>query len=121
MFLPKNYVETIWSRSKSRAKKAGIEFTLTRNDVSEMSIPVTCPVLGIPLCMERGERSDNSLSIDRIDSSQGYTPDNVVFVSWKVNRLKNDATIEEMRKMVTFYENLLEDRSVFENEGHSEV
>ena len=108
--LPKDYVETIWSRTKSRAKKAGIEFTLSRLDISEMSIPITCPVLGIPLRMERGERSDNSLSIDRIDSKLGYTPDNVIFVSWKVNRLKNDATIEEMRKMVTFYENLCEER-----------
>lgn len=106
--LPKDYVETIWSRTKSRAKKAGIEFTLSRLDISEMSIPLTCPVLGIPLRMERGERSNNSLSIDRIDSKRGYTPDNVVFVSWRVNKLKNDSTLEEMRKMVTFYENLLE-------------
>ena len=114
--IPKNYVETIWSRSKSRAKQAGIEFTLTRLDISDMSIPITCPVLGIPLRMERGERSDNSLSIDRIDSNLGYTPDNVVFVSWKVNRLKNDATLEEMRKMVTFYEKLVEDRDYVKND-----
>jgi hypothetical protein len=116
MFLPKNYVEIIWSRSKSRAKKAGLEFTLTRNDIAEMTIPVTCPVLGIPLRMERIERTDNSLSIDRVDSKRGYTLDNVVFVSWKVNRMKNDSTLDEMRKMVTFYENLLEEQEFVNND-----
>jgi hypothetical protein len=103
MFLTSQYVETIWSRSKARAKKAGIEFTLTRSGIADMTVPITCPVLGIPIRMERGKRTDNSLSIDRIDSSQGYTPDNVVFVSWRVNRLKNDATLQEMRQMVEFY------------------
>ena len=116
MFLPKHYVETIWSRSKSRAKKSGIEFSLSRLDISDMSVPVTCPVLGIPLRMERGTRTDNSLSIDRIDSSLGYTPDNVVFVSWRVNRLKNDSSLDEMRKMVIFYENLVEERDFVKND-----
>lgn len=116
MFLPKDYVEKIWSRSKSRAKIAGIEFTLSRNDIGEMSVPITCPALGIPIRVERGKRTDNSLSIDRIDSGRGYTPDNVVFVSWKVNRLKNDSTVAEMRKMVMFYENLLEERGFVNND-----
>ena len=107
MLPPSHYVETIWSRVKARAKKAGIEFTLTRSDIADMTVPMTCPVLGIPIRMEKGRQTDNSLSIDRIDSSRGYTPDNVVFVSWKVNRLKSDA----MRKMVTFYESIAADES----------
>ena len=111
MFLTSQYVETIWSRSKARAKKAGIEFTLTRNDIADMTVPITCPVLGIPLRMERGRRTDNSLSIDRIDSSRGYTPDNVVFVSWRVNWLKGNASLDEMQKMVKFYESIAEDQT----------
>lgn len=66
--------------------------------------------------MERIERTDNSLSIDRVDSKRGYTLDNVVFVSWKVNRMKNDSTLDEMRKMVTFYENLLEEQEFVNND-----
>ena len=103
MLPPNNYVDKIWSRSKARAKAAGIDFTITRVDLSEMTVPITCPVLGIPIRMEKGRATDNSLSIDRIDSSKGYTPDNVVFVSWRVNRLKSDATLNEMRQMVEFY------------------
>lgn len=111
MFLTSQYVETIWSRSKARAKKAGIEFALTRSDIANMTVPITCPVLGIPLRMERGRRTDNSLSIDRIDSSQGYTPDNVVFVSWRVNWLKGNASLDEMQKMVRFYESIAIDEA----------
>ena len=108
MLPPSEYVETIWRRTKNRASQSGIEFTLTKSDIADMTVPITCPVLGIPIRMERGRQTDNSLSIDRIDSSRGYTPENVVFVSWKCNRLKSNATLDEMRKMVTFYEALVE-------------
>lgn len=108
--ISKDYVETIWSRTKARAKRDGIPFELTRGDISEMTVPITCPALGIPLRQELGKRTDNSLSIDRIDSSLGYTCDNVIFVSWKINRLKNNATLDEMRKIVTFYEMLEQER-----------
>ena len=111
MFLTSQYVETIWSRSKARAKKAGIEFALTRSDIANMTVPITCPVLGMPLRMERGRRTDNSLSIDRIDSKRGYTPDNVVFVSWRVNWLKGNASLDEMQKMVKFYESIAVDKA----------
>jgi len=104
--LSKDYVEIIWSRTKARAKRAGIPFELTRLDISGMTVPLTCPVTGTILRQERGKRSDSSLSIDRIDSTKGYTRDNVVFVSWKINRLKNNATLDEMRKIVEFYESL---------------
>ncbi len=111
MHLNKDYVERMWSRIKARAKRNGIPFDLTHSDISDLTMPITCPVLGIPLRQERGRQTDNSVSIDRIDSTQGYTPDNVVIVSWKVNRLKSNASLDEMRKMVTFYESIAEDKT----------
>lgn len=111
MHVSKDYVERMWSRVKSRAKRDDIVFDLTPEDISNLTIPITCPVLGIPLRQERGRQTDNSISIDRIDSTQGYTLDNVVIVSWKVNRLKSNASLDEMRKMVTFYESIAEDKS----------
>ncbi len=75
-------------------------------DLYDLTIPITCPVLDIPLREEKGRQSDNSISIDRIDSSKGYTPDNIVVVSWKANRLKSNATLDEMKKLVEFYEQL---------------
>ena len=45
------------------------------------------------------ERED-SPSLDRLDSSLGYTPENVWWISYRANRLKNDSTLEELEKLV---------------------
>ena len=111
MHLNKDYVGRMWSRIKARAKRDNIAFDLTHGDISDLTIPITCPVLGIPLRQERGRQTDNSISIDRIDSTKGYTPDNVVIVSWKVNRLKSNASLDEMRKITAFYESIAVDKT----------
>ena len=74
-----------------------------------MTIPITCPVLGIPIRHERGRPTDNSISVDRIDSDKGYTKDNIIVVSQKANRLKSNATLAEMKQLVEFYEQLERD------------
>ena len=91
--------------SKNRAKMKGIEHTLK---VEDINIPTHCPVLGIPISHQKtgGMPHTNSATIDRIDNSKGYTPDNIIIVSRRANVLKNDATIEELRKIVMFYDNL---------------
>lgn len=91
---------------KASAKKRGIEFNLSTTDIDEIGIPLTCPVLGIPLKFHRGKPQDNSISFDRIDSSKGYTKDNLVIVSYRANKLKSNATLEEMRSMITFYDSI---------------
>lgn len=90
---------------RSRAKNAGLECTITRDDIV---IPDVCPVLGIPLVFGRGRgpglaEKDQRPSIDRIDNARGYTPDNVVVVSYRANRLKSDATIQELAALAAFY------------------
>ncbi len=87
--------------AKKRAKEKGIEFTL---ELSDIVIPTHCPVLGIPLEFQRGKPSDNSPSIDRIDNSKGYTPDNVVVISMRANQLKRDATLPELKALVEYME-----------------
>lgn len=99
-------MKAIYNRLKNRAKQRGIEFNLTLTDLNNLSIPISCPVLGIPLRTERGRQTDNSISIDRIDSNKGYTVDNIIVVSWKANRLKSNASLREMRRLLEFYEGL---------------
>lgn len=91
--------------SKNRAKKKGMEHSLKESDIY---IPTHCPVLGIPISHQKtgGMPHANSATIDRIDNNKGYTPDNIIVVSRRANILKNDATLEELRKIVTFYDNL---------------
>ena len=99
-------IHQMWSSVKASAKKRGIEFTITPTDLDDIGIPLTCPILGLPLKFNRGEPKDNSPSVDRIDSSKGYTKDNIVIVSYRANRLKSNATLEEMEAMVSFYKQL---------------
>ena len=92
------------NQAKRRAKEKGVEFNLTREDIK---IPSHCPVLNIPLQRSvdnQGKKSDNSPSIDRIDNTKGYTKDNIRIISWKANRLKNDATLEELKLIVEYME-----------------
>jgi hypothetical protein len=95
-----------YHRIKNSAKRRGIEFDLKFEDLALLSIPVTCPALGIPLKKARGRRTDNSPSVDRIDSTKGYLPDNIVVVSWRANKIKSNATLDELRRIVSFYETI---------------
>lgn len=93
----------LWSQLKASAAKRNIPFDLKPTDIDQIGIPVTCPVLGIPLFFHRNKVQDDSISFDRIDSSKGYTVDNLVVVSYRANKIKTDATLEELQKIVNFY------------------
>lgn len=80
---------------KCRARKRGIVFDLEHNDIY---IPSLCPALGIPLYFSKVGRSDHTPSIDRIDNCKGYTKENIQIISDKANRMKNNASKEELHK-----------------------
>lgn len=86
--------------AKQRAAQKGMVFNLS---VEDLSIPDFCPVLGIPIVVG-GRRGDNSPSLDRKENDRGYTKGNVVVVSMRANRLKSDATTEELAKLALFYQ-----------------
>lgn len=91
--------------AKDRAKKRGLEFTLTPAD---LFIPTHCPILGFELRINYKGLTGNdfSPSLDRIDNSKGYTPDNVVVVSFRANRIKKTSSADELIKIGYFYRNL---------------
>ena len=91
---------------KKRAKLKGFEFSLTLDDIPQ--IPDTCPVLGIPIIPNDGisAPTDNSPSIDRIDSKKGYVKGNIRIISNRANRIKSDATVDELRKVLEDYERI---------------
>ncbi len=86
--------------ARARAKKLGLECTITRDDVF---VPDLCPALGIPLFVGDTGLTDNSPTIDRIDNSRGYTPDNIVVVSWRANRIKSNVTVDDLVAVAAFY------------------
>jgi hypothetical protein len=67
-------LDDLWARQKGRCALTGIRMSHTTNDPYKMSL-------------------------DRIDNSRGYTPDNVQFVCACVNFMKNDSTEEEFVRL----------------------
>lgn len=94
--------------AKHRAKKRGLDFSITREDIF---IPDVCPLIGIPLCKDEGPLRDGSPSLDRIDPQKGYTPDNVWVISNKANRMKNDSSLAELELLVNNFRLFLEGRN----------
>jgi hypothetical protein len=84
------------SAARGRAKKQGIECSIT---VEDILIPDVCPILGIPFGpnTRRGNGAfSDSPSLDKIDPTKGYVPGNVQVVSRKANTMKSNATREEL-------------------------
>lgn len=93
--------EALFFSARQRAVRDGVAFTITKADIL---IPPCCPVLGIPLERRIGAKGpqDNSPSIDRIDPALGYTPTNIAVISIRANRIKNDASVEELERVLAW-------------------
>ena len=87
-----NRPRVILGSAKRRSKAKGIDFNITVDDIRG-HIPETCPVLGTPISYDAD--TDTSPSLDRFDSSQGYTKDNVKIISTRANRIKSDGMADE--------------------------
>ncbi len=124
--LNKYGIQTPIRKRKNFLKGKGIEFywlnkILTTKGVKgldknkaleEVATPEYCPCLGIKLNYNgTGEmgytRTDNSPSLDRIDSSKGYECGNIQVISWRANRIKNDSTLEELELIVKHLQSLI--------------
>jgi len=89
----KNITTSLLSAARRRAQQNNLEFNLTKEDIV---IPDICPILLKPLVC--GDKNDYSFSpsVDRIDNNKGYTKDNIQIISTKANKMKNNATKEEL-------------------------
>ena len=91
---------------KTRAKKQGVPFDLTAED---LVTPEFCPVLGIRLersTNPKGGVTDCAPTVDRLIPELGYVKNNIIIVSHKANRIKNNATVEELEAVARFYRDL---------------
>jgi hypothetical protein len=98
-----NPEKAMLTRAKSRAINKNLEFDLILEDVV---IPDLCPILGIKLEKANGIASDNSPSIDRLDSSKGYTKNNIIVCSYRANRIKSDSSFEDIEKLYNWYKKM---------------
>jgi hypothetical protein len=90
----KNTEKVLLTSAKARAIQKGLDFNIDETDII---IPNFCPILNIKITRELGKgKLPSNPSIDRIDSSKGYTKDNIWIISHLANRMKQDATEAEL-------------------------
>ena len=99
----KNPIKRLLAGAKRRSIKSGIEFTVEESDIF---IPEYCPLLGIRRILDMSggyEARDFSPSLDRKDPDLGYTPGNIWVISFRANRIKYNATTEELIMIGDYY------------------
>ena len=96
-------LQMLLNASKQRSLKKGREHTLTLQDIKDMwPADNKCPVFGFDFEWNSAGFRETSPSLDRIDSTKGYTKNNVQIISWKANRIKAYATVVELETVVKY-------------------
>ena len=100
---PRNYIASRFRDMRQRVKKSGgelnedidLDFLMRLYEEQEG----LCAVSGLPmtwmhegLSSNHGSRRGTNISIDRIDSDQGYVPHNIRLVCDRVNKMKSNMT-----------------------------
>jgi hypothetical protein len=91
----------ILNHSKKRAKEKGLEHTIDR-EYLESIYTDTCPIFNVKFIYSN-KLNDWSMTLDRIDPTKGYIKGNVQFLSSKANRMKSNATHEEIIKFCEYF------------------
>lgn len=89
----KNREKNLFQLARHRALKKGIEFNI---EISDIVIPETCPILGLPIKKLIDGNRDLSPSLDRIDNAKGYIKGNIQVISFKANAMKLTANKDEL-------------------------
>jgi hypothetical protein len=87
--------------AKGRAKRDGRIFDLKKSDIT---IPSHCPILGLLLECGTRESHENAPTLERINPSGDYVKDNVIVISYRANRIKNDASLQELAAILSFFQ-----------------
>jgi hypothetical protein len=96
-------LQMLINASKQRAKNKGRDHNITVADIKAIyPADGRCPIFGNILEFNEAGFRDSSPSIDRIDSSKGYTIDNIQVISWKANRIKGAASLQDLEMLVAY-------------------
>lgn len=92
----KNRQSRLLSAAKERAKVHNLPFNI---DHSDIIIPTHCPVLGIEL---KAGNNNTRPELDRVKPELGYVKGNVQVISGRANRIKWNATLEELAAIYNY-------------------
>jgi len=96
-WIEENYEWVLFTNARRRAKRINVPFDLESTDIR---IPERCPVLGILIKRGTKANQDSSPTIDRLVPEKGYVQGNVEVISSLANRIKTNATREQIEKVV---------------------
>ena len=90
--------------AKIRSKEQSVPFAI---DIEDIVIPELCPLLGIKLVTDNDTLCDNSPTLDKLIPSKGYVKGNVLVISNRANRIKSNASIDELMLLTENLHNIL--------------
>lgn len=100
----KNPLHTYLIAKRSECKQKGLQFDLTLEYLESIWTD-KCPVFGTPMKIGTGSRGDGYNShLDRIDPLKGYVIGNVAWISGRANRIKYNASADDLRKIADWME-----------------
>lgn len=105
-----NWFRSLWMLKKSESRKNNLDFDLTPEYLESIWTDY-CPIFGlkfVPLKFKEKKLNANP-ELDRIIPEKGYIQGNVVFISARANRIKYDASVEELEAILNWYKRILND------------
>lgn len=92
----------LYDNALRRARKRGLEFTITRDWIDDNLRTGRCALSGVPLILGQAYHL-RSPSIDRINPRRGYTPDNSRIIAYAINRARGISRDAELTKLIKSY------------------
>lgn len=101
-YIREDYRRGMLNRAR-QATKRGVPCNL--ESIEDIPYVTHCPVFGVELVV--GTKQHNfSPSLDKIRPELGYVKGNIIVVSFLANRIKSDATPEQIMAVAKFYKKL---------------
>lgn len=92
----KKLVCIMFNGARRRARDRDLPFALTKEWILNKVAAGKCELTGIAFVAGTGVFGPFSPSLDRIDNTRGYTPDNCRLILWSVNSMKGESSDEVM-------------------------
>jgi len=101
-----NYMKHCFQRIRKKCKARVLEFNLTTQFLIDVFTKQQgkCFYTDLELTFGLGRGlKNNQISVDRVDCSKGYTTDNVVLCSSRINSIKSNLTFSELKQWMPFW------------------
>ena len=90
---------------RERSKEKDLSFSIDTTYLEDIWTG-TCPVFQTPLNIDAERGAEGHAQLDRIVPALGYVEGNVVWLSQRANRIKDDATIEDLERVLKWLKSL---------------